>query len=293
MCRRWSEITRSPILWKTVNMDFSPSHGSQTTIATCFTNILPSCATRMRLDFTTRHKWTEHLNFEDLSMRLKEKCPHLELLILNHARFSDTLPSVIDMCTLSLPSVRGLIISFSQFPDSPLRGESGSFSKLELLDINFCHLRDRNKPKLSRMPHLRQLRLRGCGMANFWLEDDASFLNKLYILDLAHSLISSRTFQVIWNHGRNLKRLYLCAAHLGNEDLNFDGSVLPNLKTICLKYCHWVTDEGVIDLILSCKSLQTVYVDKTVAKLFAEHPFVTANRYMLEIVKVIGFCHSH
>lgn len=99
VCRKWAVLTRSPVLWKKIDVEILPSHVSQTTVMKCFVDKLPLCVTCIRLLFRFRHSWSGPLDFKQLSMRLHDRCPHLEMLILDTAILSDNLTSIIDLCT--------------------------------------------------------------------------------------------------------------------------------------------------------------------------------------------------
>lgn len=260
VCRSWNALTKSPSLWKKVNVKFHYMHGSQNIVAKCFVDSLPACATCIRLDFRFRSSWTEPLNFKELSIKLQEKCPHLEVLFLYGAELSDNLPSVIHLCALFLPDVKKLTLNYVNFRDYPAREELSRISKIEVLDLSNCHLGHFNGPPFSRMPHLKDLSLVDTNANNSFFEDSTSFLNQLCVLNLRRSVFSSRLFNIIRNHGTNLKELYVCGTNLENNDLYFKKSVFPHLKTICLRYCDRVTYKGIKFLLQSCRSLKNVYV---------------------------------
>lgn len=291
--RKWNELTRSPVLWKKVDVEFHWSHGSQNTVAEYFVNKLPSCASHLRLNFEYHRNWTEPLDFEKLSTRLKERCPHLKMLILDSVTLSNSLSLVIDLCTVFLENVKTLAFCYSEFRQCPEKEECHGISKIEILDLLCCEFRQYNKPPFSRMPYLKQLHMRynisAEDIDDSWFEDDSTFLNQLHVLDLVSSDFSPRTFQAIQNNGLNLTELYLCWSHLEDSFLNFSNTVFPHLETICFTRCIGVTCEGVISLIQSCQSLQNVYVNKEVAESYAAHPFVAANKCKLKIVKA-GQC---
>lgn len=288
-------LSRSSILWKKVNVEFSPSHVSQTTVAKNFVCLLPSCVTSIRLDFKYRDDWTERLNFEELSARLQELSPHLEMLILDRAILSNTLSSIIDLCTQCLPNVKSLVLHNAEFPVFSATRECDDASKIEVLDLFGsylgCNVQD-NTDILS-MPLLKKLRLARTDIDNAWFENNSSLLIQLHVLDLGFTKIDSRTFDKIKNYSLNLSELYLCWVYLENYDLNFDNSVLDHLKTMCLRSCFGVSCEGVVQLIQSCPSLQTVYADEEVAESYSRHPFVAVNKSKSKIVQVLTTCFAH
>lgn len=289
MCKGWSILTKSPVLWKKVNIEFSPSHESQTFVVESFVNTLPPCVTAITLDFTYSDDWAKPLNFEQLSVKLQEKCPHVKMLSLKYAVLSDTLPLIIDFCSLFLQKIEVLVLHYSLFPDNPAKRVVSSSSKIEILDVSCCHLGYFNKPPFLRMPNLKQLHLSYTNVNDSWFENDSSFLNQLQVLDLGSTKIKSGTFQAIQNHALQLRELYLCYADL--DELNFRHSVFPHLTTICLRGCD-VTCEGIVSLLQSCQSLQNIYIRQYVAQSYARHPFVSFNEFKLEIVKV-NSCSDH
>lgn len=54
-----------------------------------------------------------------------------------------------------------------------------------------------------------------------------------------------------------------------------------------------VRNLAIISLIQLCQSLQSVSVNKVFIVLYAAHSFIVANKYKLEIVKVIPDCDEH
>lgn len=303
VCRKWNMLTRSPTLWKRVNVNFHYSHESQTTVTSCFINTLPPCVTCIRINFKRIHAgWSEHLNFEELCLRLQRSCPCLKILIFSGAILSDNLTPIIDLCTQFLHGVKILVFRHSSFPSRRLVANAGGCSKIEILDISDCdfyfdpddyeEMDFVDKPPFSRMPNLKQLHLYGSNVGYSWFQDDISFLNQLQMLNLGCTHIRSRTFLILLNHGHNLKELYLCEIDLQRLDVNFGNSVFPSLETICIRDSY-VICEPIISLIQSCRSLQNVYVNDGMAKDFAAHPYVVTNRRMAEIVKPIHSDHRH
>lgn len=291
MCRRWNALAKSPFLWKKVNVKFSPTHGCQTTIAKSFINGLPSCVTYIRINFWER-EWNKSLDFEELSRRLQEKCPHLETLFFTDAVFSDSLSSIIDFCSQFLQNVNKLIFLHSKFLCDHSTDEWSGVSKIETLELFECKFECSSKPPFSKMPNLKHLHLRGPHVKESWLENDTSFLNQLHMLNLGITDITLRMFRTIQNHCHNLEELYLCSTHLQDNHLTFTHSVFPHLKTVCLGNCD-VTCEGVVSLVASCPSLENVYVAEYVARRYVEHPFVLANKCKSGIVKTIYAVHEH
>lgn len=295
MCKRWNVLTKSPLLWKKVDVKLILRDNSHTEIVTNFVNTLPFCVTCIRLDFTLISHHFESLKFEEFCVKLQEMCPSLEILILDKAKLSDSLSSIIDLCILFLQNLRILVFRFCIFPDCPARDLCEDISKIEILDVSCCHFGSFIKPPFSRMPDLKTLRLSNTDVDDFWFEGDISFFNQLDILDLGYTRISSRTFRGICAHAFNLKELYLCWANLEDDDFKLNFAVFPHLKTICIRYCRGVevTYEAVIFLIQSCESLQNIYVTQQVANFFRKRPFVAVNKCNSSgIVKVID-CDGH
>lgn len=273
-------LTKSPLLWKKVDVKLILCHGSETETVTNFINTLPFCVTYIRLDFTLISYHFEPLKFEELCVNLQEKCPNLEVLILDKVKLSDNLLAVIDLCTLFLQKFRILAFRFCIFPQSPVRDLCDGTSKIEVLDVSCCHFKSFIKPPFPRMPNLKTLHLSNTDVDDFWFEDDISFLSQLHVLDLGYTRISSRTFQEICTHACNLRELYLCWANLKDDDFKLNFAVFPHLKTICIRYCRGVevTCDAVFSLLQSCESLQNIYVTQQVAKFFRKHPFAVVNK---------------
>lgn len=295
MCRRFNECTRCPLLWKKVDVKFSWHHGCQNEVVSYFSRKLCSSVTYMKLDFDVCN-WLGEMNFEEFCVKLKEKCPHLHTLILHNALFSVSLPSVINLCSEFLGNLRALILTKSEFhKHCPERNYDG-IPIIEILDISECLDIGRSSMQtFSRMTYLKKLNLSGTEVTDywFWSKDDLFFLHQLELLHLGDTEISHETFHKLQKYAVNLTELYLCWARLYDEDFCFSNSVFPRLKTICIKFCSFVTCDGIISLIQSCQSLQNVYVDKDVAESYAKHDFSAANMSKLEIVKTIDNCDDH
>lgn len=276
-----------------MNVEFLPSYGSQTEVIKYFVDRLPSCCTHIRLNFRLSYGWIEPLHFEKLAMRLKESCPYLEKIILDTVNLSNSLPSVIDICTQLLEKVQVLVFQSCTFPNYPTKGEFGGTSKIKVLGVNCCQIQHFNTPAFSRMACMKELYLTHMNIYDSWFENKWALFNQLHVLDVGFTRIGSWTFQAIGTHAFNLRELYMCCTYLRDDDLRFDNLIFPNLKTICLRSCRGarVTCRGVISLIQSCHSLQNIYVDEDVAECYAAHPFVV-NKYKLEIVKAAD-CSVH
>lgn len=275
-------------------MDVKLHHNreSPNDVATKLINQLPSCVTHIKLHFRSRRSYVEKLYFEELCLKLQEKCPQLEMLFLQQTQLSNDLPSVIDLCTEFLGKVKVLVFHYSMFSDCSARGQLDDVSKIEILDITRCHFEFFQSPQFSKMPYLKKLHLRNSNENYSWFENDITFLEQLEVLTLRNAIISFGKFQTLCNHGHHLQQLYLCYTDLTDNDLNFSDAVFPHLKTICLNLCYRVTIEGIVPLIQSCQSLENVYVDTEVAKCYAEHPFVTVNTCKSGIVKAMS-CSNH
>lgn len=259
-----------------------------------FTDRLPTCCTYIRLNFRLIYGCIEPLHFEELSVRLKKRCPHLEMLILDTVNISDSLPSVIDMCSELLEKIQVLVFRSCTFPNYPTKGEyGGATSKIEVLGVNCCQIQHFNTPTFSRMAYIKELYLTHMNIYDSWFENKWDLFNQLHVLDVGFTRIGSWTFQAIGTHAFNLRELYMCCTYLKDSDLKFNNLVFPNLKTICLRSCRGakVTCRGVVSLIQSCYALQNVYVDEDVAASYAVHPFAM-NESKLEIVKAID-CSVH
>lgn len=256
VCRKWNVLTRSPILWRRVDVILYEHRESQTEAVKKLIAILSCCVTHISLDFRDIYSWTERLNFSELSVRLQEKCPHLETFILEDAKLSESLLLVIDLCTRLLQNIKVLVVRFSEFPDSPAKTEFDGISEIEVLDVSWCDFGLFNQPPFSKMTYLKQLRVADTKVDDSWFEADTSFLDRLEVLDLGRTEIGCQTFRSIRNHGENLRELYLCWVNLQDNDLKFSNSLFPHLKTICLRYCCTLTCEDVVSLIQSCHSLK-------------------------------------
>lgn len=279
-----------------MDVQFFPSRNkSPTCLTKSFINRLPPCVTSIKLFFYNHFEWTLKLVFVELCMRLQERCPHLEVLILIQCEFSDSFSTVTDLCTQFLPGIKKLVFCYCLFSDCHSTGECDGVSKVEIFGVWGCEFKGKpfKKTPFSRMPFLKELYLCGLrGVDDSWFEGDPSFLNQLEVLNLKSPIIGTRAFTVIKNHGINIKELCLLSHVLQDYDFDFYNSAFPQLTRICLRDCYHVTCEGVVSLIQSCQSLQNIYVESDVAESFAEHPFAVANRCKSTIVKEID-CNRH
>lgn len=275
-----------------MNVQFPPSHKSASDATESFINRLPSCVTSIRLDFAHT---CGRLDFVEFCMNLQQNCPNLDELILTRSDFSRSFSSVIDICIHFLPDLKKLVFRYCMFVDCDSAGEYGGISEMEILYVFKCdesYYGCLDKPPFSRMPGLKELHLYGSYTCDAWFEDDASFLNQLSVLNLGSTCVTPWTFSAIRNHGRNIKELCLSLSELQNRDLNFNRTVFPQLRKICLIDSEDVTCEGIISLLQSCQSLQDVFVDEDVARSFEAHPFFVASRCKPGIVKAVDCNHG-
>lgn len=297
MCKRWNALTKSPVLWKIVDVEL---YESTSEAVKTFVQTLPSCVSSIKLNFMDMEYWEgdywqhQKLDFEELCVMIQEKCPHLQLLNMWNALFSNNLQSITDLCTRFLPNVRRLVFYHCGFMEWSARMSNSGVSKIEALDVVKCYFELFDFPPLSKIPCLRELNLHGTVVNELLFENDIPFLNQLKVLNLGFTGIEYlRTFKTILSHAVNLEELYLCDINLYINDLNLNNLALPHLKTICLRSRWDVACDDIISLIQSCQSLENVYVDDDVAESYAKDPFVVNNRCKLEIVKAnnIRDCH--
>ena len=232
------------------------------------------------------------LDFRRFCMTLSTKCPMLKTLVLHYIDFTLDIQSVIDLCRQNLPNLEILSIRDFHFVHNSLKIEFDGHSKIKYLDIydNDNWTWDL-KLKFLKMSNLKWLSLVDVGVRDSWFQGDISFLNNLQVLQIRRAKIGSRTIQSLQNHAFNLTELYLChSVGLKDTDFSFSHSVFPQLVTVCLRCCHAVTSEGIINFVRSCQSLQNVYVDDEMAESCAQHPFIVANESKLQIVKPIDNC---
>lgn len=261
-----------------------------------FVQRLPSGVLYIKLDFQDymwRHEDFEDdgLDFKKICLIIKEKCPHLQTLKLCHAEFFDGLSSSIDLCTQILPSVRKLGFYESSFVGWHDTEYSG-VSKIEVLDVVECHVREFDIIPLSKMRSLRKLNLYGTHVNQLFFKDEiVDFLNQLKVLNVGFTEISYlSSTEATLNEIVNLEELYLCALNISETDLDLSSLALPHLKTICIRSCMEVDCEDVISLIQSCPSLENIYVEEDVADSCTRDAFFLTNRCKLKIVKANKFC---
>lgn len=199
------------------------------------------------------------------------------------------------LCTMNLLELRKLKFSNCIFRDCHSTVECSSTSKIEILHVIDCGTKQNgplNKPPFFEMPHLRDLQLLGSTINDSWFENDISFLNQFQVLSLGYTKVTPETFIAIKNHGHNLQELCLCLIDLQDRDLNINNSVFPQLKTICLSDCYYITCEGVVCLLKSIQSLQNIYINEDLAEAFARHPFAATSRGKSGIVKFLECNHG-
>lgn len=293
VCKRWNELAKDPVLWKEVNVKFFGSHRYQSTAANSLFDRLPSCVTSFTLYFYLNVKEAKPLlDFAEFCLKLQEKFPHLEKLMLIYTELSESLSSVVDICAQLLKNVKSLAFHGCKFLGNSPRIEFSGTSKIEMLELSCCEFSLSDVLEFSRMPHLKVLHLYNTKVYDSWFQNYTSFFNQLQVLNLHYTRITASTLTAIQNHGFNLKELYICRVNLKKHDLNFNNLIFPLLKTICLR-SDGVTCDNVVSVIQSCPSLQNVYVKKHIAKSLAVHPFFVANRCKSGLVKAIPVIHRH
>ena len=291
VCKHWNALTRCPLLWKKVNVKFYSHHRLQKDVIANFSRILLSSVTHIKLELFYLRS-IGFLNFEEFCAILATKCPLLKRLVLHNIYFTVSLQSVIHLCTLNMSNLEILSIHYFDFIDYSLKRKSDGHSKLKYLDIYNNQGNTYNLTlRFLNIYSLQRLTLDDAGVNGSWFQGDISFLDNLQVLLLRRAKIGTRTIQSLQNHALNLTELYLChSTGLKDSDFRSSDSVFPKLVTVCLRYCHAVTHEGIINFIRSCQSLQNVYVGDEVAESYAQHPFIIANERKLQIVKPIDIC---
>lgn len=266
VCRRWNALRWSSTLWKKVDVKF---HNFQNTVTKHFVTMLPSCVTSIRLYYSSLD-CTEQLNFEELCVKLQRRCPRLEKLILERVHLTDSLPSVIALCTHFLPGVKVLVFRHSKFSMSPTREEFDGISKIEILDVSdsVLGIQFPCEIQFSKMPQLR-------------------------VLNLRNTYINSRIFRQLPNNGLNLEELYVCGTFVTRDYLLFTSSMFPRLKILCLDF-HFCTRTGIPFVVESCQTLQKVYIGERFVKTKIHmHPFFERNRCKYNIVVGVDEDHIH
>ena len=273
---------------------FSWHGGSQNEVFTNFSESLLAHVKQMNLDFKDLRYWRKPLCFEVLCVRLQKRCPQLHTLTLHFVKLSLSLKSAIDLCSKFLPKVEVLAFRFSEITDCYKKRKYDGLSKIKVLDLCKCiYIREFHDPVFPKMPYLEILNLAYSTADDYWIQGDTSFLSRLKILNASGTLIHCRTFGILQSHASNLTELYLCRTFVKNADFQFNNSVFPQLKTICLRGCVRITSEGIVFLTQSCQSLENIYVDEEIAESYANHPLVIFKRCKLDIVKTIHHCRHY
>ena len=279
-----------------IDVKFSWHHGSQNEVVSYFSKELCPSMTYLKLDFDFCY-WLGAMDFKEFCVELQEKCPHIQTLILNNALLSVSFHSAISICSEFLQNVKTLVLHKSEFNKGSEKRECCGISVIEILDISECADVEKSSMHIfSTMPYFKKLNLSGIEITDYWFrnEDNLFFLHQLESLHRGDTDICHETLRVLQKYAVNLTELYLCWTRLSDDDFNRTSSAFPLLKTICLKSCRHLTCEGIVSLVQSCSlSLENVYVDRHIAQSYALHPFVTANKSKLEIVKAIDNCDNH
>lgn len=255
-----------------------------------FVQMLPSCVTHLRLNFTYSEAWA--LNLRDLSMILQERCPSLEVLIFHRARFMTINASraVLYICEQLMTNIRVLVFHHAALNDVTMLDISDAvLSKIEVLDISRSTQMLLNDSFVSRVPHLKKMRLAGSGISDYTFETHPSIVSNLEVLDLEGTITGYFAFKAVLNYGSHLVELYMCFTLLQDDDLVFENpaDALPCLEKVCLRASN-VTYKGVISLLKSCKSLQHVCVGEPVAD--PENDYSKCNSEKVEIIHGFLYC---
>lgn len=288
VCKRWNSLAKSSQFWRTVDFKFTDSDKSGNAVAEDLIAGLPRCVSSVSLDFKDVAQNTEPINFRILCEKIKTKCPDIEQLMLTNCELCENVSAVIDSCSYFLENVKNLVFNWCVFPHDETVPENGCISKIQSLDLSYCDIEGKNKPKFTSMPFLQALVLREGNFAGNWF--DISVLTQLTLLHVGESLIDAQTVSSILNNAVNIQHLYLCNVDLSNND--FTAVKSPNLTTICLADTN-ITVDDIVLLIQSCASLEQVYINTKDYKLFVENSFFVENQSKLQVIKRVPFGHTH
>ena len=281
---------KSPLLWKEVNVHFRWNKGSFNEVASNFSEKLSKSTTHLFFNFSSPFIWFDRLNFQEFCINLNKRCPRLQSLVLVSSKISVSLLSAIDACSRFLSSLEVLKLRNCRFSEHLLEETYGGVSNVKVLDLysSNCRMEKFEKYSPIKMTHLKKLYLGSTDASDFWLRD-TSLLQSLEVLQVGRTGKIYYLFRRLLNYACNITVLFLCWTNVCDVELELCNEGFPNLNTICLKNTN-VTFEGVVFLVQFCQSLQNVYASKEVAKMYAEHPFVAANKSKLNIVKAIKPC---
>lgn len=255
-----------------------------------FVQMLPSCVTHLRLDFTYSEDWA--LNLRDLSVILQERCPRLEVLIFHRARFItiNISRATLYVCEQLMANIRVLVFHHTALNDVTMLDISDAIlSKIQVLDISRSAQMLLNDSFVSRVPNLKKMLLAGSGISDYTFETHPSIVSRLEVLDLEGTITGYFAFKSVRNYGFHLVELYMCFTLVQDDDLVFEkpADALPRLKKVCLRASN-VTYKGIISLLKSCKSLQHVCVGQPVTD--PENDYSKCNSEKVEIIDGFLYC---
>lgn len=286
----WYRITRYPVFWRRIFAKvFQPDSALK------LINILQSHVTYINLNFEDVPK-DSYVNVKEFSMGLREKCPHLESLIINKIKFcvniaAKKLEFWIQMHeNLKVLSLRdtGFKLKFLAIDENELLNDGNIFSKLEVLDFTGSSIHLWNPATFLRLTSLKVLRLCRVFLHPCFFEPVLPcIMQQLQILDLESTMACSGTFATICRYGLNLTELYMCETVIQDESLVSVDTCLPRLKKICLRG-NDVTSVGIMSFIRWCPSLDHVYVGRE--EIDPRNNYSDCNSEKVHVINGYRFC---
>ena len=113
-------------------------------------------------------------------MKLQEKCPYSQTLILHNALLSVSLHSAINICKEFLQNLKSLVLHKSEFNKGCEKRECCVSPVIEILDISeSVDVKKSSMHIFSTMLSLKKLNLSGIEVTDYWFwnEDNLFFLH--------------------------------------------------------------------------------------------------------------------
>lgn len=286
----WYRITRYPVFWRRIFAKvFQPDSALK------LINILQSHVTYINLSFEDVPK-DSYVNVKEFSMLLREKCPHLESLIINKIKFCVNIAAQKlefwmqlheNLKVLSLRNTDFTLI-FPEFEENELLNDENIFSKIEVLDFTGSNIHIWSPTTFLHLTSLKVLRLCRVLLHPCFFDPVLPYImQQLQILDLESTIAGSDTFDTIRRYGVHLTELYMCETLIEDEALVFVDTCLPRLKKICLRG-NDVTSVGIMSLIKWCPSLDHVYVGRE--EVDPRNDYSDCNSEKVHVINGYRFC---
>ncbi|KAG8191464.1 hypothetical protein JTE90_020713 [Oedothorax gibbosus] len=259
VCLRWYNLTRCPILWKSVD-----AHDMQLTSYQVqkLIPILPACVKYLRICSLSTQQRIPFLS-PTTTINIRERCPHLRTLVIEsafiakHINFTDITVEDLPQ-DLSILSLRKSFFHTDQFFCSV---SHPTVPKVKVLDCTSCWcVSDNDILFFSRLSDLQEVYLAGCPVTDVGLVSFLNAVTNIKVLDLEGTSIGIQTMRVMSRECKSLEKLYLGHTKVTDDHLMaIEIAAWPQLQIMCLKKTY-VSCVGLRYLVSALRTLQSLNV---------------------------------